>query len=715
MKKILALILPIILILNVFAISSSASNVNVKIAIGDIDGSGAINNRDLGVLLKALSGWEVDDIYLDVADVNGDNEINNKDFGLLMQYVNGWDVTLVDNRVDDSSDDTASSPTSPTFEFEYKNLDITNDYVIVYAPEKWDNRYESCNPDGSLRAVNETAFSRICANDLAKYFNEEYALQLVVVRDTDPIATSATKKILVGDTAFYKSNLADNEYAVKVVNDNLIFEGGHFTMVEKAVDWYQTIEKRSGMVPVLNGKQDDFKSSIIVDGIKYDYVWGDEFDGEELIDSDKWIQGTFGLERQDDLVNIFGDERFQYVENGQLRLTADRYFDPANPNIGYATSGQIDTDGKMLFRNGYYEFRARMPYSRGAFPAIWTMSADAMGQQNVPNYNYDDGYGIYSKRLWDIEFDLFENFADRDFSTTTIHKWYTSRNNTSIGFNPVDLTIEEEYMVEADQQLVREKNGQWVYDKPLVKTTTVNGYSENVYYYVNNGEKVYVNQTQIDTDAYYQYLLDNGTLKEAHIRYPVEMYVLQSNGSYRTIDTFKYRLSPYTNMGRSMSTYAYQFSYLGNKGDSQNGITGSIRRKDDFGLYGDWRYYFDKMTINNEYHNYQLHLTAKHCTVSVDGNKFLDFDWDPAFDYKDIDGDGRGDDISNNNNGVGFNFWQYFLIDMMIYTPNNFKIDEARKLQNGDVPLHLYIDYVRCYQDLDDNSQAIYYPNALVQ
>ena len=48
---------------------------------------------------------------------------------------------------------------------------------------------------------------------------------------------------------------------------------------------------------------------------------------------------------------------------------------------------------------------------------------------------------------------------------------------------------------------------------------------------------------------------------------------------------------------------------------------------------------------------------------------------------------------------------------MMIYTPNNFKIDDFRKLQAGDVPLHLYIDYVRAYQDLDDDSQCIYFPN----
>jgi len=624
-------------------------------------------------------------------------------------------------------------PIIPEFESEYKELNITNDYVIVYSFEKWDNRYESKNPDGSKRAVTETAFNRIAANDLATFFNEKCGLELKVVKDTTQEAQNATKKIVVGDALGYKSSLADNEFAVKVVGNDLVFEGGHFAMVEKAVDWFRTVEVKAGQVATLTGKQDNFKSTITLNGVQYDYVWGDEFDGEEFNDYDKWAQGTFGLERQDDMLNIFNDPQFQYVENGKLRLTGDRYFDEGNAAIGYATSGQIDTDGKMLFRNGYYEFYARLPYTRGGFPAIWTMTTDANGQENVPNYNYDDGYGIYSKRVWDLEFDLFESFADSDHMTTTIHKWYTPRRNTTISKDPIDLTLEEEMMVEADRLNVKGTDGKdrynWVYDAPsgyCLKTETIGGVAYNVFYYAENGQKKYVNQKEIDDqnaqltageitmaeEQTWQYMLDEGILKQAHRRFVIEMNVLQADGSYQKVDTFKYRLSPFTNMGNSMNTYAYQFSYYGNKGDAQSGLSGSNRRKDDDGVYGDWRWYFNEETINNEYHLYGLHLTSDHCTVSMDGTPFLDFDWDPAYDYKDLDGDGKGDDISNNNNGVGFNFWQYFLIDMMIYTPNNFKIDDYRKLQAGDTPLHLYIDYVRAYQDLDDDSQAIYCPIA---
>ena len=129
------------------------------------------------------------------------------------------------------------------------------------------------------------------------------------------------------------------------------------------------------------------------------------------------------------------------------------------------------------------------------------------------------------------------------------------------------------------------------------------------------------------------------------------------------------------------------------------------------GLYN-WRYYFDEETVNQEYHIYAFQYTSERCKVMIDGNVTLDFAWDPAYDLRDVNGDGYIEDVTLNNNGVGFNLWQYFLIDMMIYTPNNYKISGDKKIVKGDTPYDLYVDWVRCYQDLDDASQAIYCPSA---
>lgn len=567
-------------------------------------------------------------------------------------------------------------PIVPEFEYEYATLNITEDYVIVYSLEEWENRKESRNEDGSDRYINYTGNARISAYDLQEYFKDQLGLKLDVKKDTEVDAD--TKKIIVGKGAYNKSTaLAENEFEVRVEGDNLVFDGGHFAMVTKAAKWFETVEVKEGKVATLSGSSDDFKSQVTLNGITYDYVWGDEFDGYEFINSEKWGQSSFGDERSDDFISVMNDPNFHYVENGRLRLTADRYYDEANPAMGYASSGDTNTEGRMQFRNGYFEFRARLPYRRGAFPAIWTMSN--VNNQKLPNYNYDDGYGQISKVFWTIEFDLFESFADADHMTTTIHKWYsdTGIGATTTPDTPVTLT---------EQQI-----------KSVNDRAVKYNYSSRVYDEEGNESRVDSGILTRDVTA------EDGTVSKEYIYYPIYLNFDDDT----KIDIFEYRLRPFTNMGTSGNTYAYSFTYPGT--NNSNNI-GSVKD----GKY-DWAYYFNSETINQEYHIYAFHYTSDHCTVFIDGEAFLDFDWDPAYDYFDVNGDGVIKDISANaagvsNNGVGYNLWHYFIIDMMIYTPNNFSIDEARKLQKGDYPFNLYVDWVRCYQDLDDPSQALWFP-----
>lgn len=62
-----------------------------KYTLCDVNDDGKINNKDLGVLMQYLNGWDVQ-IVLEAADINGDGKVNNKDYGLLMQKLNGWDI-----------------------------------------------------------------------------------------------------------------------------------------------------------------------------------------------------------------------------------------------------------------------------------------------------------------------------------------------------------------------------------------------------------------------------------------------------------------------------------------------------------------------------------------------------------------------------------------------------------------------------------------------
>ncbi len=497
-------------------------------------------------------------------------------------------------------------PVIPEFSSEYVNLSLTDDYVIVYSLENWTGRYEGKNggSNGTRISVSKTANNRIVANDLKTFIKDNYNLNLSVVEDTDSAASAATKKILVGDTVFYKSSLSEEEFKVKVSGDNLIFEGGHFAMVEKAVKWFKTVEVKSGKVATLTSKNIDFTSTVTLNGVKYDYVWGDEHDGSGVLNADKWVQ--VGHKQGGDLTNIFDDEHFNALENGRMRLTADRYYDETNADVGYAISGSTDTRDNMVFRNGYVEFRARLPYTRGAFPAIWSLSTECNLTSQVPNYNVDDGYGVYRNRVWDVEIDLFESFADRDHMTTTIHKWYT----------------------------------------------TIEDYK--------------------DSDP------DRGGNQSAKI--------ILDFGNGERIDIYDKLKLPTYNLDSSIYTCAYSTAYDYN-----------------------WKYYFENIdTLNNEYHVYSYLYTSDHVSFYIDGNKFLEFDWDPAFDYI------NNVDVSRNNNGVGYNFWHFLIYDMMIYSPVNYADTQSidNIVTNDDLPLNMYVDYVRVYQDLDDPSMALYFPAA---
>ena len=61
--------------------------------LGDENGDGEVNNKDIALLMQYINGWDVE-IDLTVADVNNDGKINNKDIVILTRFINGWEVVL---------------------------------------------------------------------------------------------------------------------------------------------------------------------------------------------------------------------------------------------------------------------------------------------------------------------------------------------------------------------------------------------------------------------------------------------------------------------------------------------------------------------------------------------------------------------------------------------------------------------------------------------
>jgi len=111
-------------------------------------------------------------------------------------------------------------------------------------------------------------------------------------------------------------------------------------------------------------------------------VWSDEFNGKSL-DSSKWSfdtsrnkQGWFNGELQYYAASRPENLR---IEKGVLVIEARKDPDAVRAFADYGgqqySSAKITTKGKVDFRYGFVEVRAKLPCAIGTWPAIWMMPA----------------------------------------------------------------------------------------------------------------------------------------------------------------------------------------------------------------------------------------------------------------------------------------------------------------------------------------------------
>lgn len=474
-------------------------------------------------------------------------------------------------------------------EFTSQNVDWVGPegYVIVYSPAK----------DKNGAPTN----ARVLANKLATFFKDNDNVELPVYKDTDPALEGVTKMIIVGDTAYYKSDLSETEFAVNLKGDKLVFEGGHIVMAEKAVDWFRTIKREEGKVATLSGESDDFVSTKTIDGQTYVYVWGDEFDGEELCDYSKWSMSDRMASFNSDLVAVHSKE-FCYVESGRLRLTADRYLSEDNAQHVYAFNGGYDTPDTMAFKNGYMEIDAKLSYTTGILPPIWLMSnPDQSTAIPVEQYN----------AAWTVEVDIFETFANGNRWDVSFHKYY----------KPYDKTIDG----------VRYFNG------VTYQATDSDGNTVNKMFF--NGEEIY-SLAGIDKTNKLLILTDN--------RYQTYGTITSWRDHYKKDDPAEDAKQAYIFEGEALEE------------------------------------------LNDTYHTYGYLHTSEGYKIYLDGECWLEREWDTAYD-------GVNGFDCDNNNGWGYELFYYLILDQYLYSAGS-SATAPIITDNKTLPISSWYDNIRLYQ-----------------
>ncbi|BAQ31561.1 glycoside hydrolase family 16 protein [Bifidobacterium scardovii] len=105
----------------------------------------------------------------------------------------------------------------------------------------------------------------------------------------------------------------------------------------------------------------------------YQYVWGDEFDGDG-IDQQKWAyqgwgQGAIPYEKRQ-MVDPATDSKHIRVEDSVLHLTSVA---EADGTVSGPRALQT-TGGRFAFKYGYLEMRANISFTNGKWPALWGRS-----------------------------------------------------------------------------------------------------------------------------------------------------------------------------------------------------------------------------------------------------------------------------------------------------------------------------------------------------
>jgi beta-glucanase (GH16 family) len=187
----------------------------------------------------------------------------------------------------------------------------------------------------------------------------------------------------------------------------------------------------------------------------YHLVWSEEFNGDS-VDTSVW-----NFEK-----GFLRNHEWQYYQKDNARVADGMLTITARLEHGRGdiecTSASINTAGKKAFLYGRFEVRARIPYARGAWPAIWMLGNQwpwpSCGEIDMMEFYHKNGIpGILANvacgtdrpnvASWNSKFTPYDHFLQKDkYWSDKFHVWRMDWDETAIRLYLDDELLNEVFL-----------------------------------------------------------------------------------------------------------------------------------------------------------------------------------------------------------------------------------------------------------------------------
>ncbi|MGI2329056.1 glycoside hydrolase family 16 protein [Planococcus sp. YIM B11945] len=160
-------------------------------------------------------------------------------------------------------------------------------------------------------------------------------------------------------------------------------------------------------------------------------VWYEQFRGSE-VDPDRW--NVLDDSRGDGQRSQHYKPENIEIDEGVLKIHTK---EEASEGFPY-TSGALTTKGKVLFKYGKLEVRAKLPAGQGLLPAIWLWNNQG---KEFPEIDIVEMLGQEPGQLWNtIHYEVNGTYG-RDFTMTNLPDLTTDYHTYGIEWEPEKITF----------------------------------------------------------------------------------------------------------------------------------------------------------------------------------------------------------------------------------------------------------------------------------